>query len=196
MNKSRLEAFSDGVFAIIITIMVLELKIPKGTDMQTIRALAPQFYCYLLSFALVGIYWVNHHHLVHTARRVSAGILWGNIHLLFWLSLIPFVTGWMSENSFDKIAVAVYGGLMLVCGLAYTILNIAIKKTHKETTELTRALEKSDPKAMLSTLLYTSSIPIALFVNAWISEAIFLLVAIIWMIPSKAIEQALENEHK
>jgi uncharacterized membrane protein len=172
------------------------LKIPKGTDMQTIKAIAPQFYCYLLSFVFVGVYWVNHHHLVHTARGVSAGILWGNMHLLFWLSLIPFATGWMSENNFDKIAVAVYGGLLLMCGIAYTILSKAIKNTHKETTELTKALEKSNPKALLSTMLYASSVPIALFVNPWISEAIFLLVAIIWIVPSKAIEQALENEHR
>ena len=160
------------------------------------KTLAPQFYCYLLSFAFVGVYWVNHHHLVHTAKRVSAGILWGNMLLLFCLSFAPFATGWMGENCFDKITVAAYGGLLLVCGIAYTVLSMAIKKTHKETTELTRALAKSDPKAMMSTILYAASIPIALFVNQWISEAIFLLVAITWMIPSKAIEQALENEHK
>jgi TMEM175 potassium channel family protein len=196
MNKSRLEAFSDGVFAIIITIMVLELKIPKGTDIETMKALAPQFYCYLLSFSFVGVYWANHHHMMHTARSVNASVIWSNMHLLFWLSLIPFATGWMGLNYFDKITVAVYGGLLLICGISYTILSKVIRKTHHEATELTKALEKSDSKGLVSTVLYASSIPIALFVNPWISEAIFIGVAIMWIVPSKAIEDALENEHK
>lgn len=191
MNKSRLEAFSDGVFAIIITIMVLELKIPDGTSWQVIKPLFPVFCSYLLSFVFVGVYWGNHHHLMHTAKKVNAAVMWANMHLLFWLSLIPFGTGWMGVNKFDRVPVAVYGGLLIICGISYSVLRKAIKSTHTEETGLTRALAKSHTKELWSTILYGSSIPIALFVNPVISAAIFVFVALIWIIPSKEIEQAL-----
>ena len=127
MNKTRLEAFSDGVFAIIITIMVLELKIPEGTEWEVVRPLIPKFFSYLLSFVYIAIYWGNHHHLVHTAKHVTAGIMWANAHLLFWLSLIPFATGWMGENNFERVTVATYGAMLLACGAAYALLSTAHK---------------------------------------------------------------------
>src|SRR5436309_2497210 len=126
MNKSRLEAFSDGVFAIIITIMVLELKVPVGTSWQVVEPLVPVFCSYLLSFAFIGVYWGNHHHLMHTVKKVNASIMWANMHLLFWLSLIPFGTGWMGVNKFDRIPVAVYGALLIICGISYSVLSKAI----------------------------------------------------------------------
>ncbi len=195
MNKSRMEAFSDGVFAIIITIMVLELKIPQGTSAIVMKPLLPVFICYVLSFAFVAIYWVNHHHLVHTVKRVNAAIIWANIHLLFWLSLVPFATGWMGVNNFDRITVAVYGVLLILCGLAYQVLSRAIKKTHKEETELTKALEKGNVKGWLSVFLYALSIPTALYVHPLISAALFAIVSVMWIIPSKAIEKALEDSN-
>jgi len=194
MNKSRLEAFSDGVFAIIITIMVLELKIPETTGWDVLTRLAPVFFCYLLSFAFVGVYWVNHHHLLHTVKRVNASILWANLHLLFWLSLIPFATGWMGQNCLGKNPVAVYGGLLALCGIAYTALSYAIRKTHVHETDLTRAIDKSDLKGRVSLALYGISIPMALFVNTYVSAGLFVVVAVMWMIPSKAIEAALGND--
>ena len=194
MNKTRLEAFSDGVFAIIITIMVLELKVPEGTSMAVMKPLLPVFICYLLSFAFVAIYWGNHHHLMHTVRKINASIIWSNTHLLFWLSLVPFATGWMGVNNFDRVTVAVYGALLLVCGLAFTILSNAITRTHKEETELTKAIEKSRGKGVLSTVLYSASIPVALFVHPGISAVLFAFVAVMWIIPSKAIEEALSEE--
>jgi uncharacterized membrane protein len=194
MNKSRLEAFSDGVFAIIITIMVLELKIPEGTSWDIIRPLVPTFIGYILSFAFVAIYWVNHHHLMHTARRVSAGIMWANMHLLFWLSVVPFVTGWMGRTNFEKTTVATYGVLLLLCGISYSILRKAIQATYKEETTLTMALAKSNHKEWASIIFYSSSIPIALFVDARISAFLFAVVSVMWIIPSKAIEHALEKD--
>lgn len=194
MNKSRLEAFSDGVFAIIITIMVLELKVPEGTGWESIKPLAPVFVSYLLSFVFVGIYWANHHHLLHTAKKVSAGIIWANLHLLFWLSLIPFATGWMGINDFQKNTVAAYGGLLALCGLAYTILSRVIRKCYGQETELTRAICKSDGKGFVSLALYLVSIPVAIFIHPLISAGIFVFVATLWLIPSKAIEKALEDE--
>ena len=195
MNKSRLEAFSDGVFAIIITIMVLELKIPEGTSWEIIRPLMPTFICYVLSFAFVAIYWGNHHHLMHTVKRVNASIMWANMHLLFWLSVVPFATGWMGRTNFDRITVAVYGVLLILCGISYTILGRAIRNTYKEQSELAEALAKSNLKEMASIILYSASIPIALFVHPGISAMLFATVSVIWLIPSKAIEKALENEH-
>ncbi len=194
MNKSRLEAFSDGVLAIIITIMILELKIPEGTSWEHIRPLVPSFASYLLSFVFIGIYWANHHHLLHTVKNVNGAIMWANMHLLFWLSLIPFATGWMGANKFDKIPVAAYGVLALFCGLAFTLLAYTIKKTYTKETEITKALAKSDTKIHLSTLLYTASIPTALFVSPIVSALFFAIVSIMWIIPSKAIEKALSEE--
>jgi TMEM175 potassium channel family protein len=194
MNKSRLEAFSDGVFAIIITIMVLELKVPQGTTWAVIEPLVPVFICYLLSFVFIGIYWGNHHHLMHTCKRVNASIMWSNMHLLFWLSLIPFATGWMGVNNFEKTTVAVYGALLIACGLSFTLLSACIRRTYKEETALTQALAKSDIKGIVSVVLYAASIPVALYIHPVISAAFFVIVSVMWIIPSKAIEQALEHE--
>lgn len=194
MNKSRLEAFSDGVFAIIITIMVLELKIPESTDWETIRHLGPVFCSYLLSFVFIAIYWGNHHHLMHTVRKINAGIMWANMHLLFWLSLVPFATGWMGANKFERITVATYGGLLLVCGISYTILSLSIRRSYKAETPLTLALARSDVKGYFSVLLYGASIPLALFGYPYISALCFVTVSVMWLIPSKHIERALQEE--
>jgi uncharacterized membrane protein len=194
MNKSRLEAFSDGVFAIIITIMVLELKIPASTEWEVMKHLVPVFSSYVMSFVFVAIYWGNHHHLMHTLKKVNASVMWANMHLLFWLSLVPFFTGWMGENNFNKIAVAAYGCLLLMCGIAYTILSKTIKNTYKQETPLTIAITKSDAKGYISVLLYTFSIPMALYVHPLVSAACFVAVSIMWLVPSKQIEQALETE--
>jgi len=194
MNKSRLEAFSDGVLAIIITIMVLELKVPEGTSWAVVKPLLPVFSSYLLSFAFIGIYWGNHHHLLHTVKRVNAKIIWANMHLLFWLSLIPFATGWMGVNNYEKHTVALYGVLLVICGIAFTILGRVIAASYKEETNLTRALAKSNPKIFLSTTLYIIAVPIALFISPVISAALYVIVAIMWFIPSKAIEKAISEE--
>jgi len=194
MNKSRLEAFSDGVFAIIITIMVLELKIPESTEPAVLLPLVPMFTCYVLSFLFIAIYWMNHHHLMHTVKRINASIMWANMHLLFWLSLVPFSTGWMGRTSFDKTTVAVYGVLLLVCGYSYSILSKAITRAHREKLELVNALSRSRGKELVSIILYSASIPIALFVHPIISAVLFAIVSIIWLIPSKEIERALDKE--
>jgi uncharacterized membrane protein len=193
MNKTRLEAFSDGVFAIIITIMVLELKVPEGASLESLRPLVPVFISYILSFAFIGVYWGNHHHMMHTVKKVNASVIWANLHLLFWLSLLPFGTSWMGGNKFDRIPVAVYGTLLIICGIAYTILGKAIKATHSGETLLSRALAKGNAKSIWSTILYAVSIPIALFVHPYISAAIFVFVAGMWIIPSKEIEKAVES---
>lgn len=193
MNKTRLEAFSDGVFAIIITIMVLELKAPVGTGWTAIKPLVPVFLSYLLSFVFIAIYWVNHHHLMHTAKKVNASIMWANIHLLFWLSLIPFATGWMGVNNFDRIAVACYGAMLLLCGIAFNILSYTIRKTYKEETALSTALARSNTKGWISAALYALSIFTALFVHPFLSAIIFASVSIMWLIPSKEIEHALNE---
>ncbi len=194
MNKSRLEAFSDGVFAIIITIMILELKVPSGTGKDYLLPLIPKMISYVLSFVYIAIYWGNHHHLLHTAKKINGTIMWANIHLLFWLSLVPFATGWMGETSFERTTVAAYGGLLIVCGISYSLLNSAIRRTYKEETPLTKALSRSRAKELVSTVLYALSIPMALFVHPWVSAALYLAVAILWVIPSKAIERALQEE--
>jgi len=194
MNKSRLEAFSDGVFAIMITIMVLELKVPDTTEWEAMKHLLPVFCSYVLSFVFIAIYWGNHHHLMHTVRKVNAGIMWANMHLLFWLSLVPFATGWMGVNKFDKVTVAVYGALLLVCGIAFTILSKTIRKSYKNETPLTEAIAKSDVKGYISVVLYSLSIPVALYVHPLISALFFVTVSVMWLIPSKHIEKALEEE--
>jgi len=194
MNKSRLEAFSDGVFAIIITIMVLELKVPEGISWAVLKPLVPAFASYFISYLFIAIYWVNHHHMMHTVTKVNPRIMWANMHLLFWLSLIPFATGWMGVNSFEKVTVAAYGGLAILCGIAYTILNNEICKTYKEQTKLTRAIAKVNAKAVWSTILYAAAIPVALFIHPAASAVLFVSVSVMWIVPSKDIENALNDE--
>jgi uncharacterized membrane protein len=192
MGKSRLEAFSDGVIAIIITIMVLELKVPHGPEMSLLLKLWPVFLSYVMSFVFVGIYWNNHHHLLHAATRVSAGVLWANLHLLFWLSLIPFTTGWMGENHFASLPTAMYGFNMLMAGMAYYILSRVIIATDgREDSTLGRAIG-SDRKGVLSLVLYTFAIPLA-FVRPWIAGCLFVTVSIMWLIPDRRIERVLSE---
>ncbi len=192
MKTTRLEAFSDGVLAIIITIMVLELKIPHGSDWESISPLLPVLLSYILSFINIGIYWGNHHHLLHTVHHVNSKIMWANLHLLFWLSLVPFATAWMGENRFDNITVAVYAGVLNFAGLAYYILQQCIRKQYTVTTALTIALKKQTYKGIIALILYSIAIPIA-FVNSMISAALIIIVAVIWLIPDKNIERAMEQ---
>jgi uncharacterized membrane protein len=190
MNKNRLEAFSDGVIAILITIMVLELKVPHGIRWSEVSDVVPTLLSYVLSFVFLAIYWVNHHHLVHTIQHVNGKILWANLHLLFWLSLIPFVTSWMGSSNFDQVAVAVYGVLALMCGASYSILSRTIARSRSAETKLTAALESSKRKENASIVLYTASIPMA-FVSPWLSCLLFATVSIMWIVPNRAIEKAL-----
>ena len=187
MSKSRLEAFSDGVMAILITIMVLELRVPTGSDWEALRPLLPVFLTYVLSFVYLGIYWNNHHHMLHMAERINGKILWANLHLLFWLSLIPFVTGWMGENHFAPLPNAVYGGVLLLAGVAYLILSRAIILEHGPESRLAKAVGK-DAKGKLSAALYAAAIPLA-FVHVWIAEGIYAFVALMWLIPDRRIEK-------
>ena len=191
MSKGRLEAFSDGVIAILITIMVLELRIPHGADWAALRPLLPVFLTYVLSFVILGIYWNNHHHMLHAAERISGKVLWANQHLLFWLSLVPFVTGWMGENHFAPLPTAVYGFVMLAASVAYFILARTLVAAQGPHSRLAAALG-SDTKGMLSTALYAAAIPLA-FVNQWISDAIYVFVALIWLVPDRRIEAKLEQ---
>ena len=187
MGKGRLEAFSDGVLAIIITIMVLELKVPHGDDAQSLIPLIPVFLSYVLSFIYVGIYWNNHHHLLHATQKISGGVLWANLHLLFWLSLIPFVTGWMGENHFAAMPVALYGVALLMAAIAFTILQWTIIKTDEEHSQLKVAVGK-DLKGKISVLFYVISISCAYF-HTWISGILYILVALMWLVPDKRFEQ-------
>ena len=191
MSKTRLEAFSDGVLAIVITIMVLELKVPHGTELSTLAPLVPVFLSYVLSFVYVGIYWNNHHHLLHATHKVNGGILWANLHLLFWLSLIPFVTGWMGENHFATLPVAAYGVVLLCSAIAYTVLARAIMRHEGPDSVLARSLGR-DVKGKISMVLYATAIPLA-FVNPWISMASFVAVAILWVVPDRRIEKNLTH---
>jgi uncharacterized membrane protein len=191
MGRDRLTAFSDGVIAIIITIMVLELKVPHGADWSALASLVPVFLSYVLSFVYVAIYWNNHHHLFHTVTRVDGLILWANMHLLFWLSLTPFATGWMGENNFAPLPTAVYGVALLMPALAYYLLQKAITRTHGMASTLARALG-SDIKGKISLLFYIGAILLAL-VSPWISVALYTLVALIWLIPDRRIEHALRQ---
>jgi uncharacterized membrane protein len=191
MGKGRLEAFSDGVFAIIITIMVLELKVPHHEEsvpgMKDLEPLIPVFASYVLSFVLVAIYWNNHHHLLQACNRVNGGTLWANVHLLFWLSLVPFVTGWMGENRFAPVPVALYGFVMLMAAVAFTVLARMLVQLHGQESALATALG-SDTKGRMSLVLYASAIPLA-FGNRWMALAIYFIVAIIWLIPDRRIER-------
>ena len=190
MQKTRLEAFSDGVIAIIITIMVLEMKAPESTDWVDIKPLVPKFLSYGLSFLFIPIYWVNHHHLLHTVKNVSSSIMWANIHLLFWLSLIPFATAWMGENEFKKMTVVAYAVLALLCGVAFNILQTTIVMNHKSQQLVQDIIKPTGWKSMGSLVLYSLAIPVALFIHPAISGWIFLLVAILWFVPDKKIEKA------
>jgi uncharacterized membrane protein len=187
MGKGRLEAFSDGVLAIIITIMVLELKVPHGTELAALQPLIPVFLSYLLSFVFVGIYWNNHHHMLHAAEKVNGRILWANLHLLFWLSLVPFVTGWMGENHFAALPVALYGVVMLMAGLAYTLLARALAAHHGKESRLAAAIGR-DYKGITSLIIYAAAISLSFF-NPWVACGLYVLVAAIWFIPDRRIEK-------
>jgi uncharacterized membrane protein len=189
MEKNRLEAFSDGVIAIIITIMVLELKIPAGPAFADLRPRLPVFLSYVLSYIYVGIYWNNHHHMLHSTRHVSGGILWANLHLLFWLSLFPFMTGWVGQNPRAPMPVAVYGCVLLMAALAYYILQRAIISQQGEKSLLAAAVGR-DIKGKISPLCYLAAIPLA-FVSQWISQGLFVFVAVLWLIPDRRIERVL-----
>jgi len=187
MTRGRLEAFSDGVVAILITIMVLQLKLPHGAELAALRPLLPVFLSYVLSFIFVGIYWSNHHHLLHTVDRVNGPILWANLHLLFWLSLVPFTTGWMGQHRFAPLPTALYGVVLLCCALAYTILTVAIVKHQGAYSKLASAVGR-DRNVKLSLLLYTIAIPMA-FLNEWVAYGIYIAVALIWLVPDRRIER-------
>ncbi len=194
MTKNRLEAFTDGVLAIIITIMVLELKVPHGGDFEDLKPLLPVFGSYVLSFIYLAIYWNNHHHMMQTANHINGRIMWANMHLLFWLSLIPFVTGWMGENEFTSATVFLYGTVLFMAGIAYWILLRLIIKSHGKDSILAKALGK-DIKGNISPILYIIGILFA-FYNVWISGTVFILVAVMWLIPDRRIENAFKNEKK
>jgi uncharacterized membrane protein len=191
MTKGRMEAFSDGVFAVIITIMVLEMKSPVGTGLAALQPLVPVFLCYVLSFVYVGIYWNNHHHLLQAARQVSGGILWANLHLLFWVSLTPFVTAWMGENHFAAWPVALYGVVLFFAGTAYYILTRALIAHQGADSTLADSIG-SDEKGKLSIAVYAVAIPLA-FVRPWIACTCYVLVAVMWLIPDRRIEKAMER---
>ena len=194
MGKTRLEAFSDGVIAIIITIMVLELKVPHDASPAALAKLAPVFLGYVLSFVYVGIYWNNHHHLLHLVHKVSAGILWANLHLLFWLSLVPFVTGWMGENHFAALPTALYGFALLMAGVAFLILQLAIVAAQGADSALAKALG-ADIKGHVSLSAYLLAIPLA-FVSAWIAGALYVAVALMWLVPDRRFERAVHHLEK
>lgn len=191
MTKSRLEAFSDGVIAIIITIMVLQLNVPRDASLAALQPLIPVFLCYVLSFVFIGIYWNNHHHLLQAVRQVDGRILWANLHLLFWLSLVPFVTAWMGENHFAPLPVALYGGILFFAGVAYFILTRALIARHGHESALALAMGR-DLKGKLSVLIYAFAMVLA-FVNTWLACGLYVLVAIIWLIPDRRIEKVLEQ---
>jgi TMEM175 potassium channel family protein len=192
MGKARLEAFSDGVIAVIITIMVLEMKVPHEVGVQALAPLAPVFASYLLSFVFVGIYWNNHHHMFHAVHRVNGAILWANLHLLFWLSLVPFVTGWMDENHFEAVPVAAYGIVLLGAACAYTILTRTLLALHGNESLLARALGR-DLKGWISLALYAAAVPLA-FLEPMVSCGIYALVAAIWLAPDRRFEKLLAEK--
>ena len=191
MTKGRLEAFSDGVIAVIITIMVLELKAPEEADWHALRSLLPTFLTYVLSFIFIGIYWNNHHHLLHATERIGGGVLWANLHLLFWLSLVPFVTAWVGENHEAAVPCAAYGVVLLMCGVAFRILLRSLLTAPGGNPRLAAAVG-TDVKGRLSLVLYAAAIGLA-FVNQWISDAIYVTVALIWLVPDPRIERELHR---
>jgi uncharacterized membrane protein len=192
MHKNRLEAFSDGVLAIIITIMVLELKVPHGDTPEALLPLMPVLLGYVLSFIYVGIYWNNHHHLLFATKHVNGAILWANLHLLFWLSLLPFVTGWMGENHFAALPSALYGVVLLMSGFAYWVMSRVIVASEGPDSLLAKAVGK-DRKGMISVVLYAVAIPLA-FVNQWIAQAFYVSVALMWLIPDRRIERLIGRD--
>lgn len=189
MSKGRLEAFSDGVIAIIITIMVLGLSVPHGADWKDLLPLAPTFFCYVLSFVFVGIYWNNHHHLLQVVRHVDGWVLWANMLLLFWLSLVPFATAWMGENNFSTVPVAIYGAVLLAAGISFTILTRVLIALHGGNSTLGRAVTR-DTKGRISLVAYAVAIPLA-FINPLWSCVLFVLVALMWFIPDRRIERTI-----
>jgi uncharacterized membrane protein len=192
MKKGRLEAFSDGVIAIIITIMVLELKVPEGMDFEALKPMLPILLSYILSFIYLGIYWNNHHHLLHAAEKITGGILWANLHLLFWLSLVPFATSWMGDNHFAPATMSVYGVILLMAGVAYWVLQWKLIRVNGKNSVLARAVGK-DLKGKASPVLYLLGI-FSAFTNEWISGGIYIFVALMWLIPDTRIERILNNE--
>lgn len=192
MGKTRLEAFSDGVLAIIITIMVLELKVPHGDNLAELQPLLPVFISYVLSFVNIGIYWNNHHHLMHAAHKIDGKVMWANMHLLFWLSLMPFASGWMGENHFTTLPTALFGVILLMAGVAYYILSQCLIKFHGKDSTLAKAVG-NDAKGIISMIVYAIGIVLSFF-NAWISLALYTSVAIMWLVPDKRIENKLVEE--
>jgi uncharacterized membrane protein len=192
MGKNRLEAFSDGVIAIIITIMVLELKVPHDPDFRALIPLWPVFMSYVLSFIYVGIYWNNHHHMLHAVKEVSGGVLWANLHLLFWLSLIPFVTAWMGENHFETGPTAAYGFVLFMCAFAYSLLARRLVVNHDKNATLAEALG-DDRKGKLSMVLYLCGVGVAFFA-AWMGFLLYAAVAALWLIPDRRIEEKVVEE--
>jgi uncharacterized membrane protein len=186
MSKSRLEAFSDCVLSIIITVMVIDLHVPHGADLAALAPVAPLFFCYVVSFVCIGTYWNNHHHMLHAVRRISGWVLWANLHLLFWLSLLPFVTAWMGTNNFAPMPTALYAFDLLMSGIAYSVLTHALIAADGKESLLAKAVG-SARKERISLVLYASAIPIA-FWNSWASVAIFVLAALFWLIPDRRIE--------
>jgi uncharacterized membrane protein len=192
MKKGRLEAFSDGVIAIIITIMVLELKVPEGRDFDALKPLLPVLLSYILSFIYLGIYWNNHHHLLHAAEKITGGVLWANLHLLFWLSLVPFATSWMGDNHFAPATMSVYGIILLMAGVAYWVLQKQLIQVNGKDSVLARAIGK-DLKGKASPVLYLIGI-FSAFTNEWISGGIYIFVALMWLIPDTRIERIINKE--
>ena len=191
MNNGRLEAFSDGVIAIIITIMVLEIKVPHGEEFADLIPLVPVVLSYILSFIYIGIYWNNHHHMMHTVKSVTGSILWANLHLLFWLSLVPFVTGWMGENHFSSKPMALYGFVLLMSGVAYFILQGIIIKSQGKNSILSKAIG-NDLKGKVSPVLYIIAIASS-WISQWIAGTIYVMVALLWLIPDKRIERVMNE---
>jgi len=187
VGKGRLEAFSDGVIAVIITIMVLEMKVPHGSDFEALVPLVPVFLAYVLSYVYGGIYWNNHHHLMHAVQKVNGAVLWTNLHLLFWLSLVPFVTGWVSENHFAPVPVALYGVVLMCSGIAYYFFAHCLETLHGRDSQLARSLG-SDVKGKISVAIYAVAIPLA-FVKWWIAFALYVLVAAVWFVPDRRFEK-------
>jgi uncharacterized membrane protein len=193
MGKGRLEAFSDGVLAILITIMVLEMKVPEGASLHALRPIVPVFASYVLSFIYIGIYWNNHHHLLHATRYVTGAVQWANLHLLFWLSLVPFVTGWMGENHFAPMPTALYGVVLLMAAIAYYLLQLEIMKEQGPAGLVARAVGH-DFKGKISPVAYIIAIPAALFMSEWIAGTLYVAVAIMWLAPDRRIERVLVAE--
>jgi uncharacterized membrane protein len=194
MNKGRLEAFSDGFFAVIITITVLELHAPKGAGFGALRPILPVFLTYVMSFVYLGIYWNNHHHMLQVTRQVSGGVLWANLHLLFWLSLVPFVTGWMGENHFESVPTGVYGAVLLMSGIAYYILQRTIIAGEGEGSALAAAVG-GELKGRISIVLYAVAIA-SVFLRAWIADGLYVMVALMWLNPDRRIERATKADVK